>query len=38
MVLKGVGAVMIMPKPMGTFRGMNELILMGHGMKSPVSG
>lgn len=37
-VLTGVGAKMIIPYEMGKLTGMNELILMGHGMNSPVSG
>ena len=38
MVLKGVGAVKIIPKAIGMFIAMKEENLNGHGMYSPVSG
>jgi len=38
MVFIGVGAAKIIPKPIGMFIGMKELILMAQGIISPVSG
>lgn len=38
MVLKGVGAVMIIPKAIGILHGIKELNLNGHGINSYVSG
>jgi len=38
MVFIGVGAAMIMPQEMGRLTKVNELIRIGHGINSPVSG
>ena len=38
MVFAGTGAVTIIPYEIGRLHGINELILIGHGMNLPVSG